>query len=318
MEFLLPGRPKRGAAVFLVIALTIILVPSWLLLDSVIESVAGFGQRLSSGELKLPAPDPRVGEWPLIGKRLLQGWKDAVETPHAVVERLMPQIRPAGRWLVESIGQLVSELGKSLIAIVIATLFLANAEACNRGLTRVIDRLAPERGARYTDLAAATVRSVVQGVLGIALLQSLMAAVGLILAGVPAAGLWSALVLAMAVMQLPPLVVLAPAAIWVFSVKGSFTGALFLIWSVLVSASDGFLKPLVLGRGVGVPTLVILLGAIGGMIANGIVGLFVGAVVLAIGYELGGAWLAEATVAGPSPHDTQDDPNTKGMAHEQK
>jgi predicted PurR-regulated permease PerM len=130
-------------------------------------------------------------------------------------------------------------------------------------------------------------------VLGIALLQSLLAAAGLIVAGVPAAGLWSALVLALAVMQMPPLVVLAPAAVWVFSAQGSFSGALFLIWSVAVSASDGFLKPFVLGRGVGVPTLVILLGAIGGVLSNGIVGLFVGAVVLAIGYELGGAWLAE-------------------------
>jgi predicted PurR-regulated permease PerM len=134
------------------------------------------------------------------------------------------------------------------------------------------------------------VRSVAQGVIGIALLQALLAAMGLFLAGVPAAGLWSGLVLMLAVMQLPPLLVLGPVAVYVFTARSTPTAVAFLIWSLAVSASDGFLKPLLLGRGVGVPTLVILIGAIGGMITDGIVGLFVGAVVLAVGYKLSAAW----------------------------
>ena len=302
VEFLFPGRPKRGAIAFAILGLTVVIVPSWILLDSLIDSLSDIGQRVSTGNLKLPEPDPRVGEWPLIGKRLLQTWKDAIETPRAVLERLMPQIRPVGRWLIESVGQVMSALGQSLVAIVIASLFLGNAEASSRGVARFAERLIPERGARYTELAGATVRSVAQGVLGIALVQAMAASVGLVLARVPGAPLWSALVLALAVMQLPPILVLGPAAIWVFSAEGTLYGIVFLVWSLIVSASDGFLKPFVLGRGVSAPALVILMGAIGGMITNGIIGLFVGAVVLTLGYELTVAWMAEGERATVDPN----------------
>jgi predicted PurR-regulated permease PerM len=120
-----------------------------------------------------------------------------------------------------------------------------------------------------------------------------MAAIGLFLVGVPAAGVWSGLVLMLAVMQLPPLLVLGPVAAYVFMNYSTTTAVAFLVWSLIVSASDGFLKPMVLGRGVGVPTLVILIGAIGGMITDGIIGLFVGAVVLAVGYQLAAMWVSE-------------------------
>jgi predicted PurR-regulated permease PerM len=309
----MPAHPKGGAFVFALVALALILVPSWLVFEAVVTSIVETGQHIAHGEYKLPPPNERVLEWPVVGKRLYEGWTRAVETPAATVERFVPQLRAGGRWLMQSAGHVLSGILQSALAVILAAFFLANASACQRGLTLVAERLLPGRGAHMIELSGATVRSVAQGVIGIALLQALAAALGLFLAGVPAAGLWSGLVLMLAVMQLPPLLVLGPIAAYLFMSSSTSTAVAFLIWSLIVSASDGFLKPLVLGRGVGVPTLVILIGAIGGMITDGIVGLFVGAVVLAVGYKLAAAWVtdddgnegvAPAPAASPDAHTT--------------
>jgi len=127
----------------------------------------------------------------------------------------------------------------------------------------------------------------------VALIQTLLAAIGLVVLGVPAAGIWTAIMLVLAIMQRPPLLVLGPIAFWVFSVAEPVPATIFLVYALIVSFSDSFLTPLFLGRGVDVPMLVILLGAIGGMITSGIIGLFIGAVVLALGYQLFRYWLDE-------------------------
>ncbi len=135
-----------------------------------------------------------------------------------------------------------------------------------------------------------------QGVVGVAVIQSVLAAIGMVLVGVPAAGLWTVLTLVCAVSQLPPILVLGPVAVYVFSITSTTTAVIFLVWVLLVTASDGFLKPMLMGRGVDIPMLVILLGVLGGMMLSGIMGLFTGAVVLAIMYTLFMAWIAESGV----------------------
>lgn len=295
-----PGKPKLGATVFVLVALTLILLPSWILLEAVVTTIVNTGHQIAHGDFKLPPPNERVLTWPLIGQRVFDTWTRVVETPSSVVEQIIPQLRAAGRWLMESAGHLLSGILQSAAAVALAGLFLANAAACEKGLVLVAEKLLPTRGSHFIDLAGATVRSVAQGVIGIACLQALFAAIGLFLVGVPAAGLWSALVLMLAVMQLPPLIVLGPIAAYVFTNHSTGSAVAFAIWALLVSASDGFLKPFVLGRGVGVPTLVILIGAIGGMITDGIVGLFVGAVVLAVGYKLAAAWVTDDDSDNPT------------------
>jgi predicted PurR-regulated permease PerM len=138
-----------------------------------------------------------------------------------------------------------------------------------------------------------TIRSVFQGVLGIAVIQAALAAIGFLFIGVPGAMVWALLVMILAVMQLPPLLVIAPVIVWAFATQSTTAAVIFLVYGGFVSISDTFLKPLLLGRGVDVPMLVILLGAIGGMIMSGIIGLFVGAVVLAVAYQLMMAWLEQ-------------------------
>ena len=188
----------------------------------------------------------------------------------------------------------------------IAGVFLAKAKDCHTISIKMFRSVAGERGAELVDLSSATIRSVAQGVLGVAIIQSLLAGVGMLIVGVPGAGFWTFLVLLLAVVQLPPILVLGPVIFYVFSVSSQTAAVVFAIWSVFVSISDSFLKPLLLGRGVPVPMLVILIGAIGGMMLSGIIGLFVGAVVLSFGFKLFQAWLdkevqAEAETMVPDP-----------------
>jgi predicted PurR-regulated permease PerM len=178
-----------------------------------------------------------------------------------------------------------------IFSIVIAAVFLAHAEKTKLAMQRFCRRLVAERGDEMLDLSVATIRSVVNGVLGIAAIQALLGGLGMFLVGVPATGLWALLILILVIAQLPALLILGPVIVYVFSVESTTVAVIFMIWSLVVSMSDLVLKPLMLGKGVEAPMLVILLGAIGGMIMSGIIGLFVGAVVLALGYKLFQAWL---------------------------
>jgi predicted PurR-regulated permease PerM len=182
---------------------------------------------------------------------------------------------------------------KFTFAIIIAGVFMANASPIEAFAIRLSRRLVGEDGEHYLVLAKATIRSVAQGVLGIAAFQSLAAAAGMAFMGIPFTGIWSLGVLMLAIVQLPPLLILGPVAAYAFSVHDTLSASIFAVYCILVSISDSFLKPLLLGRGVEVPMLVILLGAIGGMLVSGIIGLFVGAVVLALAYQVFTEWLIQ-------------------------
>lgn len=178
-----------------------------------------------------------------------------------------------------------------VISVAIAAALLATAEKGSQAVIKIISRFAGERGPELAALGTATIRGVMQGVIGVALIQSVLAAFGMVAVRVPAAGLWAGLVLVLAVMQLPPILILGPIAVWVFSFAETMPAVFFLIWALLVSGCDGFLKPVLMGRGVDAPMLVILIGALGGMVVSGIIGLFVGAVIVAISYTLFMSWV---------------------------
>jgi predicted PurR-regulated permease PerM len=176
-------------------------------------------------------------------------------------------------------------------SILVAAAFLANHESVRAGMLRMCRRLAGDHGEEMLDLTVQTIRSVTVGVLGIAMIQALAGGIGMYAVGIPATGVWTLVILILAIAQLPPWLVLLPMIIYVFSYESTTVAVIFMIWSLVVSFADMVLKPLLLGRGVKVPMLAILLGAIGGMIMSGIMGLFVGAVVLALGYKLFQLWL---------------------------
>jgi predicted PurR-regulated permease PerM len=263
-ESLLGGKRKLALSLFTIIALAILIIPSVLLAISMI-----------------------------VGTRLHALWRAASENFMATVEQFGPQIKVARMWLLSTAAGVGMGLLQFIVAILIAVGMLAKAQGAYQFSQTLARRLVGARGENFAVLASATMRSVAQGVLGVAVIQAILAGVGMLVMGVPGAGLWALVVLVFAVVQLPPLLILGPVMIYVFSSAQTVPAVLFMIWGMLVSVSDAFLKPLLLGRGVDIPMLVVLIGAIGGMISSGIIGLFLGAVILALGYKLFMAWLAQ-------------------------
>ena len=176
-------------------------------------------------------------------------------------------------WLFRSLAGIGIDVLLTLIALLIAIPLMLYAEPAYNATAAFFDRMIGRNGQEYADSSRDTIRSVVKGVVLVALIQSILAWFGFWFADVPAAGVWAILVLMLAIMQLPPLIVMIPLIIYVFSYASSGTAIAFAIWGIIVSGSDTFLKPMFLGRGLKIPMLVILIGAIGGMILHGIVGL---------------------------------------------
>ena len=295
----LGGRGKLSATLLVLIGIAVVAVPSWLLADSTIGGLQEIAAELEDGTAQVPPPDDSVADWPVIGTRVHDIWSAAASNLEATLNQFTPQLQAAGQQALAAVGGTVGSVFKLFISVIIAGVLLTTASGGYAVSRRIASSLVGQRGSQLTDLSILTMRSVAKGVLGIALLQTILAAAGLLAAGVPGAGLWAGLILVLAIVQLPPLIVLGPIAIWYFSVAETVPAIVFLVYAVLVSVSDAVLKPFFLGRGVQVPMLVILIGAIGGAITRGIIGLFEGAVILAVGYELFTAWMAPDEVRDP-------------------
>ncbi len=289
----LGGREKTSAVIFVLIGLAIILVPTWILGESTFGGLKTLGQDLRAGTLTVPPPNPGVADWPVIGEKTYEIWSAAAANLEATAMEYAEQLRALGQRVFSfGTGTLIGVL-QFVVSTIIAGALLMQARGGYEVSRKIITGLVgTANGDRFTDMSILTIRSVVKGVLGVAVIQALAAAVGLLVAGIPMAGIWAGAVLVVAIIQLPPILVLGPIAFWYFSVADPVPATVFLVYSLLVSFLDGILKPMLLGRGLDTPMLVILIGAIGGAIMSGIVGLFIGAVVLALGYELLVAWMA--------------------------
>jgi predicted PurR-regulated permease PerM len=289
----LGGRGKTAAVLVTLVALAVLLVPSWKFFGATVEEARNVADKAEAGTLQVPPPPDGVKEWPLIGDRTYEVWNGASRNLEATVERLKPELAAAGKWGLSALAGLAGTVLQFFVSILIAGVLLSTGEKGREFSVKFATRLAGPQGEDFVRLTVATIRSVFQGVLGIAVIQAALSAIGLLLIGVPGAMVWALLIMILAVMQLPPILVLGPVMVWAFATQSTTAAVIFLIYGMFVAVSDSFLKPLLLGRGVDVPMLVILLGAIGGMIMSGIIGLFVGAIVLAVAYQLMMAWLEQ-------------------------
>ncbi len=297
----LGGRGGLAATVLTLVALALLIVPIVMLSTSTIESVQSLTRGVEDGTLSVPPPPEGVAEWPVVGEQLSVVWAQAADNLQDFMGKYRDQLKPLWAWVVSQAAGAGAAALLFFLAILIAGLLMAKAEGAVSAANSLATRLAGDEGEAMVKTAGATIRSVVQGVLGVAVIQSLAAGIGMLVVGVPGAGLWAGLILILAVIQLPPIFVMGPVIFYVFTTASTVTAVLFLVFGLIVSVSDTFLKPLFLGRGVEVPMPVILIGAIGGMMMSGVVGLFVGAVVLALGYQLTIAWVhREAPVAEES------------------
>jgi len=292
LSLALGGHYKLTATLYTLFSLSLLIGPSIMIADSLIETSTHLVKDFSEGTLTIPPPAQSVSEWPLIGNKVYSAWSQASSNLEATLRQNTTQIKHLGEAFLSAVAGVSGSIFQFIFSIIISSVFLVNTKGAHDITVKVASRLTDEeQGLQFTNLATATIRSVALGVLGVAVIQATLGGAGMYFMDVPGWGLWTVIILVLAVAQLPPLLVLLPAIIYVFSAADTTPAVIFAIWSIMVSLSDSFLKPLLLGRGMATPTLVILLGAIGGMMWFGILGLFVGAITLALGYEVFIAWL---------------------------
>jgi predicted PurR-regulated permease PerM len=288
---LLGGRGGLAATTLVLLGLILLMVPAVMLSGTLMDTAQGLANGLEDGTLAVPPPPQSVRDWPLVGERVSTLWSQASENLAATVAKIAPQLKAVGGWLLSTAAGAGFGLLQFVVAIIIAGVFLANAEASGAFARALAARLAGERGADFAELAEATIRSVTRGILGVALIQSTLAGIGFMVMGIPGAGLWALLCLLLSTVQVGIFPITLPILVYVLATADTVPAVLFVIWSLFVGTLDNILKPILLGRGVGVPMAVIFVGAIGGFITSGIIGLFVGAVVLVLGHKLFLAWL---------------------------
>jgi predicted PurR-regulated permease PerM len=288
---LLGGRRVPAAVIYTLLALVVLMVPALLLTGTLIEGVQGIVEGMDQGRFRIPPPPQSVAGWPVVGGWVTSLWAEASQNLGATLKTIAPHFKGVGTWLLTVAAGAGLGLVKFMFAIVISGVLLAHTEAARTATYAVARRLAGERGADFASLAEATVRSVTRGILGVAFIQSLLAGLGFLAFGVPAAGLWALVALLLSVVQIGVFPVVIPIVIYVFATATTGKAVLFLIWSLFVGSIDNILKPMLLGRGVAAPMAVIFIGAIGGFLSSGIIGLFVGSVILVLGYKLFLVWL---------------------------
>jgi predicted PurR-regulated permease PerM len=289
------GNHGRAATVMVLAGLLLVGYPAVKLGASLAGQLTDAHSAYQSGTLALPEPDPKVAEWPVIGEDVYAAWQAADENLPAFVEANKSTIESVMKGGLAVAKSTASGVFMFMGAFIVAGIMMAFGQGGSGATMAIFSRVAgPEQGPKVHNLATMTTRSVAVGVLGVAIIQALLMGLVFMLIGVPAAGLLALIVLLLAIMQLPATLVGIPVIIWVWN-GGDAGSTMNAIWTVVIlvaGLADNVLKPMLLGRGVDAPMPVILIGALGGMMSSGFIGLFIGAVVLAVGYQIFMQWVA--------------------------
>ena len=260
---LLPALANRrglAAAVVALLMLVLLVGPTIMLADTLVAGARQLASELGDGSLRIPPPPESVAAWPVVGTPLHKFWDLASENLGSALGQIGPQLKDVGGWLLSAAGGVGFGILQFVFAIIIAGILLANAEGGDKAADSIANRLMGEQGWNYADLARTTVRGVARGILGVALIQSILAGLGFLAIGLPAAGLLALLCLVLAVVQVGVGPIIIPAVIYVFATADTLPAVLFLVWGVFVTLIDNVLKPILLGRGARVPMAVIFIG----------------------------------------------------------
>ena len=294
----LGGHQVLTASLCTLFFLIMLIVPTIILTGTLVESIDLLIQNFDNNTLIIPPPPENIRSWPFIGAPLANFWSLASENLEAALSQLAPYLTMIGSWLLSTATGTGLGILQFIAAILISGFLLAQAKSGQQYILLIITRFAGERrrGERIINLTYATLQSVTLGILGVATIQSILAGLGFIVAGVPAAGLWALLCLILSVLQIGIALITTPIVIYMLYSADTFTAVALLIWCVPVTFIDTILKPILLSRGVETPMVVIFLGAIGGFLESGIVGLFIGAVVFSLSYVLFMFWVKEGKI----------------------
>jgi len=301
------GRQGLAATLIVILGIALIVVPTAILMSSLGDSVQRLIHDVQSDALVIPAPRESVAGWPVIGERVYALWSQAHADLPALVKSMQPKIGDLAKSALAFVASIGGGLLLFLAALIIAGILMAFGRSGSRASVAISERLAgPARGAEFATLATATIRAVAQGVIGVAFIQAIIVGLCLLVAGVPWAGVLAMIALVLGIAQIPALIVTLPAIayIWLLGDYGKGEAILYTLLIFVAGLADNVLKPLMLGRGVDAPMPVILIGALGGMAAAGILGMFVGATLLALGYQLFMGWVAANRSVELSPPET--------------
>ena len=290
-------KKRRVLTILSIVAILALALPTYLLSDKAIDSITALSEVVKDGSFEIPSPHEKVKEWPLIGKKSYQLWDDASQNLAQTLEPFNDEIKSVAKKLIAAIGGVLSLILFSIVSIIIAAFLIKDEEKYVRIYKNISTRLIGEKGDEWATLSALTIRSVATGIIGVAFIQAMAILPALLIMNVPFSILIAVAVMFLTIVQLPPTIILVPVIAYVFSYADGTGATVFAVYTLIVGASDGVLKPLLMGRGVDIPMLVILIGAIGGMILMGMIGLFVGAVVFALAYKLFKLWIAEVETA---------------------
>jgi len=290
------GHRKKIIIGITVAVITALILPTYSLSGKTIATSQHIIQEMKDGNITIPPPTEKVKEWPVIGEKTYILWENASKNLRETLSPFSEDIKKGIKTMLSSLGGLIGTIFLFIGSMIIAAFFLIGKEGAVQFYRNLSCRLMGDKGDDWTKLSTLTVRSVVNGVLGVAIIQAVFALIGMTLMGIPLAIVWAIIIMFLTIIQLPALIVIAPMIAYVFSQGSGTAEVIFTIYMLIVGASDGVLKPMLMGRGVDVPMLVILIGAIGGMMLMGMIGLFVGAVIFALAYTLFGFWMNEVTL----------------------
>jgi predicted PurR-regulated permease PerM len=302
-QWLLGGKRAPAVAVMTLVLLLILVAPIYFAVGTIVKN-AGQMVEWSNWLAKhsVPGPPAWLVNIPVIGLTVATRWQRvASASPSEISAYLSPFAHTAALWFLSRVGNLGQLLAQLVLTIVITAILYANGETAGRGAELFARRIAGPEGTKAVFLAANAVRGVAMGIVVTALLQSVLAGLGIAIAGVPFAPLLTALMFILAVAQIGPAPVLIAAVIWVYFRSGVLWGTGLLIWSIFCATFDNFLRPVLIRRGANLPLLLIFAGVLGGLIAFGVIGLFIGPVVLAVAYTLLVDWVGEPQ-ATPQDH----------------
>ena len=289
------GKQGLAATIVVLLGVTLIIVPTAVLMSSLGDSVHQLIIDVQEDTLEIPAPPDAVATWPLVGEKVYAIWSAAYTDLPALIKSLQPKIGDLAKTALGFVAGIGGGLLQFVAAFIIAGILMAFGKSGSRASLAIFERVAgAAKGAEFTRLSTATIRAVAQGVIGVAFIQAILVGLFLLLAGVPWAGVLAMIVLVLGIAQVPALIVTLPAIgyIWWTGEYGTFAAIVYSVLLFVSGMADNVLKPLMLGRGVDAPMPIILIGALGGMAAAGILGMFVGATLLALGYQIFMGWVA--------------------------
>lgn len=284
------GKPKLASTIIVITCLAIIIIPSLMFMDSIIEGVKEIRASYQAGTLTIPPPSEKVKTWPVIGEKIYGIWLSGSNDLEKFIVKYSDQFADVGSKVAKGFLSAASGTLQLIGAMIIAGILLVISGA-GEAVRKFFRKVAGNRGDEFADVTKLTIGNVVKGVLGVAFIQAFLVGIGFMLAGIPYAGLWALLVLIFAILQLPPTLIIIPIAVYMFSEIDTMPAVLWTIYLILAGLSDNVLKPILLGKGAPVPMLVIFIGVVGGFIFSGFIGLFTGAIVMSIGYKLFIAWI---------------------------